>query len=122
MSGTRNKTAGSNWERKIVNELKEIGFKSVVTSRAESRNLDNKKVDVFCTENEFPYYIQAKCYQNYPKLNDLINNDDVCKKRPMLVFHQKTIKKGTRFYTEDEFVSMKKEVFYNILKQLYGYK
>ena len=52
----RNRTAGNNFERLIVNELKELGFDDVVTSRAESRNMDNRGVDIF--GNNFPFYIQ----------------------------------------------------------------
>lgn len=116
----RNRNAGHDYEREIVNELKKMGFSTVVTSRSESRNMDNSGVDIFDPEGEFPYYIQNKIYQNYPKLNDLINGEVVNKKRPMLVFHKKVIKKKTRFYTEDEFVSMRKEDFYNLLIRIYG--
>lgn len=116
----RNRDAGHNFEREIVNELKKLGFESMVTARAESRNMDNGGVDVFDSEGIFPYYIQAKIYQNYPKLQELINGEKVIKKRPMLVFHKKVKKKGERFYTEDTFVSMRKEEFYNLLIQAYA--
>lgn len=115
-----NRNRGNNYERQIVNELKDLGFESVVTSRSESRNLDNKKVDIFDPEDNFPYYIQNKAYQNYPKLHELIDGEDVCKKKPLMVFHKKVVKKGTRFYTEGEYVSMKKEEFYKLLIQAYG--
>lgn len=113
----RNRTAGNNYERKVANELKEIGYNKVVTSRSESRNMDNSGVDLFDPTGVFPFYIQNKVYKGYPKLNDLINNDLVPKDKPLLVFHKKVVKKGTRFFTEDEFVSMKKEVFYELLRK-----
>lgn len=116
----RNRTAGNNFERETVNDLKELGFEGMVTSRSESRNMDNSGVDVFDTSGEFPFYIQNKVYKSYPKLDELINGEVVRKDKPMLVFHRKVTKKGSRFYTDDDFVSMKKETFYNLLKQLYG--
>lgn len=118
----RNRNAGNQYERDIVNELKELGYKNVVTSRSESRNMDNSKVDIFDPTEEFPYFIQNKVYKSYPNLNDLINGDDVNKGKPMLVFHKKVKKANVKFLTEGEFVSMSKETFYNLLLQAYGNK
>lgn len=114
----RNRTAGNNYEREIAKELREFGFEKIVTSRSESRNMDNSGVDLFDPSGAFPYYIQNKVYKGYPKLNELINGEIVNKEKPMLVFHKKVVKKKTRFFTEDEFVSMKKETFYELLRQL----
>lgn len=116
----RNRTAGNQYERDIVNELKELGFSTVVTSRSESRNMDNSKVDIFDPEDNFPFYIQNKVLKTYPNLNELIHGEDVNKKRPLIVFHKKVIKKNTRFFTEGEFVSMDKQIFYDLLMQAYG--
>ncbi len=118
----RNRNAGNQYERDIVNELKELGYTSVVTSRSESRNMDNSKVDIFDPKNKFPYFIQNKVYKSYPNLNDLINGDNVNKDKPMLVFHKKVKKANIKFTTEGEFVSMSKETFYNLLQLAYGYK
>ena len=112
----RNRTAGNNFERKIVNELKELGFEDVVTSRAESRNMDNKGVDIF--GHNFPYYIQCKNSKTYQKLHELITSELLPTDKPTLVFQRKTRKANTKFVTEGDYVSMKKEVFYEILKQL----
>lgn len=114
----RNRTAGHNYERQVAKELKALGYEKVVTSRSESRNMDNSGVDLFDPTGVFPFYIQNKIYKGYPKLDDLINGKIVKKDKPMLVFHKKVEKKGDRFYTQDEFVSMRKEEFYVILEQL----
>ena len=46
-SGAYAKNKGSSYERKIVNELKEItGDKELCTSRSESKKLDDAKIDV----------------------------------------------------------------------------
>lgn len=118
LMANRNRSAGHNYERKIAKELKELGFEGIVTSRAESRNMDNSGVDIFDPTNSFKFFIQNKVYKSYPKLYELIFDKKVNKDKPMLVFHKKVEKKGDRFYTQGEFVSMSKETFYNILKQL----
>jgi len=114
----RNRTAGNNYERLIVNDLKDIGY-DVVTARSESRNADNAGIDIL---GNFPFYIQCKVYQNYPKLNELINNNrpERFQDKSIVVFHKKVKKAKTRFITEDEFVSLKKEDFYELIKKAYG--
>lgn len=110
----RNRTAGHNYERQIANDLKELGY-DVVTARSESRNADNAGIDIF---GDFPYYVQCKVYKGYPKLNELINNERPKRfqDKPIIVFHKKVRKANTKFVTEDEFVSMRKEDFYKLLK------
>jgi Holliday junction resolvase len=110
----RNRTAGNQYERDIVIDLKSMNY-DVVTARSESRNADNAGIDIL---GNFPYYIQCKVYKGYPKLDELINNDrpERFQDKPIVVFHKKVEKKGTRFYTQDEFVSMRKEDFYELIK------
>jgi len=116
MATNRNRTAGHNFERAIVNELKELGHEDVVTSRAESRNMDNAGVDIF--GKEFPFYIQCKNSKTYQKIHELVTSDLLPKDKPTIVFQRKTKKVVTKFVTEGDYVSMSKETFYEILKQL----
>lgn len=111
----RNRTAGHSYERLIVNDLKDLGY-DVVTARSESRNADNAGIDIF---GDFPFYIQCKVYKGYPKLNELINNDrpQRFQDKPIIVFHKKVRKANTKFVTEDEFVSMRKEDFYKLINE-----
>lgn len=53
------KEKGNAYERKIARELNELGF-DVVTSRAESKNMDNNKVDLIDRSNKLPINIQTK--------------------------------------------------------------
>lgn len=48
-----NRNRGNSYECVICKELRELGF-DVVTSRSESKNLDNAKVDVFDKEGILP--------------------------------------------------------------------
>ena len=86
--GRNNRTAGNSYERKIVNELKGIGYSDVVTARAESRNMDNKGVDIF--GNNFPYYIQCKNSKSTPKIHDLMSSKLLPTDKPFIIFHKKT--------------------------------
>ena len=115
MAANRNRTAGNNFERLIVRELKELGY-DVVTSRSESKNMDDRGVDVFGPD--FPYYVQCKNSKTYQKLHELITSEKLPTDKPTIVFQRKTRKANTKFVTEGDYVSMSKETFYEILKQL----
>lgn len=111
-----NRTAGNAYERKIVNELKELGFSDCVTSRAESRNMDARKVDVF--GNSLPIHIQCKNTKDNFKVADYYDeNEDVFPQdKPVVIFHKKTKKAKTKFITQGEYVYIKKEDFYKLIK------
>lgn len=112
----RNRTAGNNYERLVVNELKERGFEDVVTSRAESRNMDNAGVDVFGAS--LPVHIQCKNSKTWQNLHELLTSDKLPKDKPTVIFQRKTRKANTKFVTEGDYVSMSKEVFYEILNKI----
>jgi hypothetical protein len=115
MKVRNNRTAGNAYERKIVNELKDIGFSDVVTSRAESRNMDAKKVDVF--GESLPIHIQCKNTKDNFKVADYYeeNEEFFPEDKPVVIFHKKTKKAKTKFVTQGEFVYMTKEAFYKLL-------
>lgn len=60
------RTKGNAYELKIAKELKELGFPGIVTSRSESKRMDDKKVDLIDTEGKLPVYIQLKKTQATP--------------------------------------------------------
>lgn len=59
-SGAYNRNRGHRAEQKIVKELKELGFDGVVSSRSESKSMDDNKVDIIDKNNQLPCYIQIK--------------------------------------------------------------
>ena len=63
-SYSRNK--GHAYEQKIAKELRELGFSEVVTSRSESKSMDDNKVDLIDKENKLPCAIQLKSTQSIP--------------------------------------------------------
>lgn len=109
----RNRTAGNGFERTIVNELKLLGYKDISTTRAESRNLDNKGIDIM---GEIPFYVQCKYSQNNPNYVKLLKSPLLPTDRPTIVIHRKCKKSNVRFVTEGDFVILTKEHFYNLLK------
>lgn len=112
----RNRDYGNGYERVIVNELKCLGY-DVVTARAESRNMDNKKVDVFSPlgcENNLPYYIQCKATINKPDYHNLIIS--MPQDRAPIVFHRQMKKAKKNNVKQGEYVIMRKEHFYELLK------
>ena len=117
-----NRNRGNGYERAIVNEIKALGF-DAVTSRAESRNMDARKVDVFSPEgstNPLPIYIQTKNMKDNFKVADYYreNKQFFPKDKPLVIFHKKTKKAISKFITEGEFVYMEKESFYELLKKM----
>ena len=113
-----NRQAGNNYERKIVLELKELNF-DVVTSRAESKTMDNKKVDIFSplgVDNVLTFYIQCKNSKNKPDYHKIIT--EMPKDRTPVIFHKQTHKVNTTFVTDGEYVIMKKEAFYKLIKEI----
>lgn len=113
--GNRNRTAGIKAELQIAKELRELGFDKVVTTRSESKRMDDLGVDLIQLPNpilELPAYVQVKKTLAQPKF-DLL---DVKLEKPLVVIYQRSRKKGSRFYTEGEYVMMTKEFFYKLLQ------
>lgn len=62
----KSKNKGNGLELEVVNKLKELGYVGCVSSRSQSKNLDNAKVDICDTNDELPMYVQCKYTQNTP--------------------------------------------------------
>ena len=98
----RNK--GNAYERKIVNELKELGYKNAVTSRSESKRADDAGVDILGVDG---YAIQCKAVERGLSLHNTIDHIDTKYGIPV-VFWKKNRK--------EELVIMKKKDFYGLIK------
>lgn len=61
----RSKQKGSKLELDIIHKLNEIGY-NTVSSRSNSKNLDNMKVDVDDLDGRLPIYVQCKATQSTP--------------------------------------------------------
>ena len=90
----RNKNKGSGLELEVVKQLKEIGYINCVSSRSQSKNIDNMKIDIIDNKDELPTYIQCKYTQNTPSY---FNIKDECplKDKPFTVVWKKATNDGT---------------------------
>jgi Holliday junction resolvase len=80
---------GHAYELQIVNRLKELGY-DAVTSRSESKNMDNLGVDII---DNTDFYIQCKAVEKLkPSLHDILKRMPT-EKIPV-VFHKRN-NKGT---------------------------
>ena len=61
----RSKQKGSKLELDVIHKLNEIGY-NTVSSRSNSKLLDNSKVDICDLDGRLPCYIQCKATQSTP--------------------------------------------------------
>jgi hypothetical protein len=104
--GKQIRQRGNSYERDIAQEFRELGWKDCVTSRAESRNQDAKKIDLVFTN---PFSVQIKCKNNYG--NPLPVLAEMPKDSNYNIVINKIVHKG-------EFVTMSKKDFYEIISML----
>lgn len=111
----RNK--GHRYETKIAQELRNLGFTDVVTSRSESKSMDDKKVDLVDRSGKLPCYIQLKNTVNTPQYH-AIKKECPLKDKPFIVIWNKQVKKEKVFGSAGEVVIMDKDFFYELLSKL----
>lgn len=111
----RNK--GHRYETKIAQELRNLGFTDVVTSRSESKSMDDKKVDLVDRRGKLPCYIQLKNTVNTPQYH-AIKKECPLKDKPFIVIWNKQVKKEKVFGSAGEVVIMDKDFFYELLSKL----
>lgn len=63
--GQKNRRKGNSFELKVIHDLNDIGF-NVMSSRSESKNKDNNKIDVFDTIGTLPTNLQIKYCNTTP--------------------------------------------------------
>ena len=114
-SGSYARKKGNNYELKIIRELNSL-YKTdtLVSSRSESKRLDDAGIDIVDNDNILPFYVQCKNTQNIPSV-DLIKE---CKRqdKPLVIFWNKQIKKEVNCVSGGEFIILTKELFYKLLQ------
>jgi len=124
---SRNRTAGHNFERDIVNVLKEVGFEHVCTTRGESKTRDDAKVDIM-NKNEYkngrlPFNIQCKNLVTTNK-NGGLDYNTVLHSMPKdgsetnVIFHNMTQKRGFKFMLVGQFAHLKLYDFIMLMKKV----
>lgn len=87
----KSKNKGSHWEYDLVKMFKEAGYEDCVTSRGESRNLDNSKIDI--VSDSLPFYCQAKNLANTPSYFK-ISDECPLKDKPFVICWKKSNEQG----------------------------
>ena len=88
----RSKQKGSQLELDVIHKLNEIGY-TTVSSRSNSKNLDNAKVDIDDLGGNLPLYIQCKATQTTPSYFK-IEEECPLKDKPFCVIWKKQDKEG----------------------------
>lgn len=116
VNGAKSRRIGHSYELKIIRELNDIyNTKSLVSTRSESKLLDNLGVDISDRENILPMFVQCKNTQSIPSTS-LISEAKITSK-PLVVFWNKRIRKNENCVSGGEFVFLSKEFFYTLLKK-----
>ena len=120
-SGAYSKNKGNAYELKIVKELKELtGNDNISTSRANSKKLDDMKIDIFDEDNVLPCYFQLKKTQTTPSIKKI--NEEVGKvDKPLaIIWNIQEKKDGNVNITScGEYAIIPKDFFYDLLKNQY---
>lgn len=117
--GARNKARGSNYERKLVNELKEItGNENLCTSRSESKNLDNQKIDIADPDGILLFYVQAKATKAVPAIKKIFDEVGLHDK-PLVIMWNAQESRETKQISKGEYCILPKSFFYELIKPLY---
>lgn len=87
----KSKHKGSQWEYDLIKVFKEIGYEDCVTSRGESKKIDNMKIDII--SESLPFYCQAKNLANTPSYFK-ISEECPLKDKPFVVCWKKSDEQG----------------------------
>lgn len=114
----RSRARGVAYEQQIARELRELGFEGVVTSRSESKAMDDNKIDLIDKNGQLFFYPQLKRTGKCPNYF-VIEEQCPLKDKPFVIFwnYQKPTEKT--FRSAGEIVMIKKDFFYELIKK-YG--
>lgn len=87
----KSKNKGSSWECELIKMFKEAGYEDCVTSRSESKILDNSKIDI--VSKSLPFYCQAKNLINTPSYFK-ISEECPLKDKPFVICWKKSDEQG----------------------------
>ena len=114
-SKSYSRTKGHNYETKIAKELRDLGFTGIVTSRSESKAMDDNKVDLIDKNNQLPCQIQLKCTQSIPSYFK-IRSESTVENDSFVIIWSKQEKRQVNIISVGEAVIMDKNLFYKLIK------
>ena len=112
----RNRARGNAYECTIAQELRDLGYPNIKTSRSESKAMDDRKVDLVDLDNKLCFYPQLKATMNTP---DYFGISKQCplKDKPFVIFWKKIKATESTFRSEGEIVMLPKEFFYKLIQK-----
>ena len=110
---------GHDFERKIAQDLRDIGFNGVVTSRSESKSMDDKKVDLIDTEGKLQCLLQLKATQATPNYFK-IREECPIKDKPFCIIWKKIKTTESTFRSEGEVAIIPLDYFYKLIEKYYA--
>ena len=115
--GKQNKQRGSNFERQIAKELRELGFVGCVTSRSESKSTDDNKVDIIDKNKQLPFdmQIQTKKTSSTPSYFG-IREQSTVDNETFVIIWSKTKRAKEKMVTVGDCVMLPKSMFYKLIK------
>lgn len=102
------------YEQQIAKELRELGFSGVVTSRSESKAMDDQKIDLIDKNQELFFYPQLKRTGKCPKYFE-IEASCPLKDKPFVIFWNYQIPTAKTFRSGGEIVMLPKSFFYELI-------
>lgn len=90
-SAKKSKHKGSQWEYDLIKMFKEIGYDDCMTSRGESKKIDNMKIDII--SESLPFYCQAKNLANNPSYFKIAEECPL-KDKPFVICWKKSDEQG----------------------------
>ena len=106
---------GHRYETKIAQELRDLGFTGVVTSRSESKSMDDNKVDLIDKDNKLPVKIQLKSTQTIPSYFK-IRSESTVDPEEFVILWSKQEKRDVNIVSVGEVVLIDKKMFYKLIK------
>ena len=112
-----NKAAGNRTELYFLKKLEDIHNQKLYTTRNISTRSDAKKNDIDNENLNLPIKYQIKQSINNPNYSQILSEmSGNYKEYINVIIHQKTVKKGDRFYKVDDYVIMKFSDYEKIIK------
>lgn len=104
------------FEGEVIRALRDIGYTGCVSSRSESKMIDNNKIDVVDTEEKLPVNIQCKHTANTPSY---FNISEACtdKSKPFCVLWKKSPEEGS--ISRGSIAMIPLNLFYELLTLYY---
>lgn len=106
----QSKRKGNNYELQVIKRLSELGYEGLVSSRSESKRLDDAKIDIADTQNVLPCYFQCKRTKNNPNVESIMDECSL-KDKPLVICWKKE-EANTKY---DEFAILPIEFFYSLI-------